>query len=123
VVIYEHESRRIGLSDLDVPRHRARTDDVGDIENAIDFLASGAVVLTNTYHGAYWSMLLGRKTIVIDPWSTKFTNMKYEPALATRLDWERHIADARIYPDMLDECRAANRKFYAEVVELFERGD
>lgn len=118
VVIYEHESYALADVGIAAPRCRARLDSAGDIAKAVEFLASGAIVLTNTYHGAYWSTLLCRKTIVIDPWSTKFLHMKHEPDLATADSWPLHVESAKLHDEALDECRAANRKYYADVMEL-----
>jgi len=50
---------------------------VADKDNLKDWLCEIAQyknVITNTYHGAYWSMLLG-KNVTIQSWSSKFNDM------------------------------------------------
>lgn len=41
-------------------------------ETAIEFLGSADTILTNSYHGMYWGMLLKRTVAVIDGYSSKF---------------------------------------------------
>lgn len=72
------------------------TNRVGFAE-AIAFLGAARVVKTDSYHGAYWASLLGKKVIVTRPYSSKFYQMKS----AT-----------------LDECREANVRFDAKVRDL-----
>lgn len=86
-------ARRIDVSDGAGPH---MTNEGGTIEEAVRFLASGELVITSSYHGAYWAGLLGREVRVV-PWGSKF---EYLPALS------------------LAECRAANRRAYQSVLEL-----
>ena len=41
-----------------------------DFEDCIEFLATGEYVVTNSYHGAYWGALIGKKVLVFDPISS-----------------------------------------------------
>jgi len=36
-----------------------------NIENMVDFIKKSDRIITSSYHGAYWSMLLGKKTLVV----------------------------------------------------------
>jgi hypothetical protein len=45
------------------------------LQNAIYFLSSSAINITNSYHGALWSRCMGRKTLVYRPFSDKFNCM------------------------------------------------
>lgn len=51
------------------------TNDGSDIEEKIRFLGESEVVVTNSYHGVYWAMLLNKKIICV-PFGTKFFNFK-----------------------------------------------
>ena len=86
-------ARRIDVSNGIDPH---MTNEDGSIEDAVRFLASGKVVVTSSYHGAYWAGLMGREVHVV-PWGSKFD---YLPKLS------------------LAECRAANRRAHESVTEL-----
>lgn len=47
------------------------TNEGGDIETAVRFIASGRKVVTSSYHGAYWAQLLGREVELVS-WGSKF---------------------------------------------------
>lgn len=94
-VYYAHQSH-------DLPRLRGSpylTNRVA-FDEAIRFLSSGKTVVTNSYHGAYWASLMGRKVIVRNPWSSKFNYAFFG---------ERTLA----------QCRSANLDFYRLVMERY----
>ena len=76
------------------------------------FVGSGAKVVTNSYHGAYWAMLLGRKVVLAAPYSSKFHHYRHPPEISEDRSWTPalscHGKDDR---GALQECRDANRKF------------
>jgi hypothetical protein len=85
-------------------------------------LASGRGVVTNSYHGVYWATLLGRPVVVWKPYSVKFHRFKHPPMLCEPGDgWRTMLNKALVYPEALEECRAANRLFYAAVVDRYRR--
>ena len=45
------------------------------------FISESECIITNSYHCAYWSLLLNRKAIVINKFSTKFDFYKYKPEM------------------------------------------
>jgi hypothetical protein len=53
-----------------------------DLQQVATFLASGDTVVTNSYHGAYWATLLGRRVVVI-PFSSKFYGFKHAPVISS----------------------------------------
>lgn len=61
-----------------------------DLQKWLCNIAQYKNVITNTYHGAYWSLLLG-KNVEIQSWSSKFNN---------------------IGNVTLDDAREANKKFF-----------
>lgn len=73
-------------------------------EEAVAFLGSAETVVTNSYHGAFWATLLGRKVRIIEAYSSKLYQFRHKPGPR--------------YPEALEECRAANRGFYAKVMDL-----
>lgn len=87
------------------------------IEAVVEFLGSAETVVTSSYHGAYWAMLLGRKVIGI-PTSSKFYGFKHAIPLCAIDDWQRFAKLAVRHGEALEECRAANLDFAARVSEL-----
>lgn len=92
-VVRYSAARRVDVSN-GVDPHMTNED--GEIATAVRFLASAEHVITSSYHGAYWARLLGRQVEVVT-WGSKFF---YLP--------EGDLA----------ECRAANVRAYAKVLEL-----
>lgn len=110
VVFFQHKS----YSSLKISKELGITtmDNSGnDVEEAIRFIASGETVLTNSYHGAYWAILLGKKVIIIDPFSTKFQGLKWNVPIASENNWQSFLKETRIYPNALYESREANINF------------
>jgi hypothetical protein len=118
VVLYEHHQFRIPDVDPAIPR---LSNDCMDLGQVISFLGSGELVLTSSYHGAYWATLLGRKVIIINPFSSKFFGMKHKHTLCSHADWRAQTAAAQGYPGALAECRAANRAFSEKAADLVRR--
>ena len=87
-------------------------------EDIIAFLGSGEIILSSSYHGIYWGMLLNKKVIVIDPFSSKFNGLKYKVPFASCTDWDHKKEEAVNYPQFLDECRDANSSFAQKVKNL-----
>lgn len=112
VVVLEH--KRIPLGIKGVP---TMTNNGNDIEQIVRFIASGDTVVTNSYHGAYWAILLGRKCVAI-PFSSKFHRMRHPATLCQPGDWKSGMVKATIHDNALAESRLANVRFYADVMEL-----
>lgn len=111
--IYEHKRIAIPI-DAGFPR---RSNDGCDIAEVLDFLGSAQTIITNSYHGAYWATLLGRRVVAI-PNMSKMYRMKHAPVLCRAEEWRRFAALVRPFPEALAECRKANRDFYAKVADL-----
>lgn len=88
-------------------------------EDAVRFLGSAGRVITNSYHGAYWAALLGRKVVVAAPYSSKFMHFRHRPAYSPAKDsWKPALEVAGIANDeALAECREANRAFLGLVLD------
>ena len=74
---------------------------IGDV---IKFLGESETVITNSYHGAYWSLLLGKKVIIEEPLLSRA--VKKHKTLKYNLD--------------LEEARNINKIFYDKVMNFFE---
>jgi hypothetical protein len=111
---FEHKKQLIkDFGDEPVPRFVNSGD---NIEQTIELLGSAEVILTNSYHGAYWGTLLGKKVIAVGPWSNKFLFMKHPPRfLSKKENWKDAIDSTTEYPDALDECISANEKYWKQI--------
>jgi hypothetical protein len=117
VVIYEHRWFSGFDNDASIPRLNNSCTHFGKV---IAFLGSAETVVTTSYHGAYWATLLGRKALVVDPFSTKFYGFKHRPVLCSSAEWRHALERACVYPEALAECRAANQAFAERVAEVVE---
>ena len=113
--IYEHKRIKIPIEGF--PR---RSNDGADIDDAIAFLGSYELIITNSYHGAYWATLLGRRVISI-PNMSKVYRFKHAPVICRAEQWKRYTDVTKTYDKALDECRAANRSYYDDVKTRLRR--
>jgi hypothetical protein len=115
VVVFEHKRIPIGIRGVPVMRNGGHS-----LDEALAFLASGELVVTNSYHGAYWALLLGRRVIAV-PFGSKFFGFKHKIPLCAPDDWRRHRRDAVAAPEALAECRARNIAFHDKVLDALDR--
>lgn len=116
VVFFYHATKSQNIRfDPAIP---ALGNDVKTMTEAIAFLASGATVVTNSYHGTYWAMCLGRRVLCI-PFNQKFSHFPENPITSTHADWAQNIHLAEARPVTLDHARTANRAFYENVRNLY----
>lgn len=88
-----------------------------DFETVIRFLASAEFVVTNSYHGAYWASLLGRRPILCRPYSSKFYSYKYQPPIIRDDNWRGAMPLAVAFPEALRVSRQANYEFHGMVMQ------
>ena len=86
------------------------TSNTTDIEAIIKFIGASQKIVTDSYHAMYWSILLGKKVVVI-PNSSKFYDFKHRPVISTFEEAIGAFAKAQTFPDLLLECRNINRNF------------
>ena len=91
-----------------------------NLEEKLQFLASCETVVTNTYHGVYWSLLLERKVVCI-PFKSGLFTFKHKPVYADSTNiTDSLIAKATTYSGLLEECRKLNIMFYSDIANNFE---
>lgn len=108
-IVYEHHHRPLNLP-LPTGKNNAP-----NVDTAMAFLASGETVVTNSYHGVYWALLLGRKVLLVDAWSNKFNGFRWNVARCDSRLAMKYLKYAKAYPESLEQCRAANDIFYEKV--------
>lgn len=118
VIWFEHKKQLIKSTEFGnnpIPRF---INSGNNIEETIRILGSADVIVTNSYHGAYWGLLLGRKVIVVEAWSSKFNAMKHQPVfLAKGESWKDYVDQCNVYNHALEESINATEKFWNKVKE------
>ena len=96
------------------------------IEEITDFIASSEVIITNAYHIIYFSQLMGKKVICIDPFSDKYDYLKYKPLViygkVTEKKLEAATSKLSSPPEgFLEEAIKLNDSFFEQVKKIVER--
>jgi hypothetical protein len=84
---------------------RWMNNDCMDFARVIAHLATGETVVTSSYHGMYWSLLMGRR-VVARPFGAKFFGLPW------RGEWDGRDLVFESDRSRLDEARSANRAFW-----------
>lgn len=118
-VFYYHDVK-VGEASFDVPPEVPRmSNHSASLSEAIRFLGSGNTIITNSYHGAYWGLLLGRRVVCV-PFSSKFFYFRLKPFYASPENCYRERHRAIRQPEMLGLCREATNVFRLEVHKTVE---
>jgi len=86
-----------------------------DINEIIKFIGGSEIIITGSFHAAYWSLLMQKKVIINGNWSSKFNTLKYKPIILSK-NIENDIKKCIIPPpEYLKECIELNDKFYNKI--------
>jgi len=86
-----------------------------NINEIIKFIGESEIIITGSFHGAYWSLLMQKKVIINGNWSSKFNTLKYKPIILSS-NIENDIKKCVIPPpEYLKECIELNDKFYHKI--------
>ena len=121
VVFYFHggKTNKQGIS---IPNHiPSMSNNAGSLDKALAFIASGRTVVSNSYHGTYWALLMRRRVICV-PFSKKFSAYRLPPAYATPRNWLDKLDQGLAQPDMLAMCRDRTLEFKAKVDQIITAG-
>lgn len=106
--IYEHHEHPI--TGFAVPKMNNSEPDAG---KAIEFISRFRTLLTNSFHGAYWALLMGKEVVLFQPFSNRFMalgrNMKLQRKPGVHLEYDGGF---------LEECLTASLTFHAKVRTL-----
>jgi len=92
------------------------TSNTTNIEDMVSFIGKTNIVVTDSYHAMYWSMLLGKKVIAV-PNSSKFYDFKYQPVVSSFDTFENDLNKTQSYSGVLEECREVNLNFANKVFD------
>ena len=87
------------------------TSNTTNLEDLIDFIGKSETIITDSYHAMYWTMLLGKKVVVV-PNSSKFYDFNHQPVFSSFENAITDVAKATTYSGVLEECRTINNQFY-----------
>lgn len=111
--VYEH--KRIPLATYG---HESASNNGESMEDKIRFIGESETIITNSYHGAYWAMLLNRR-VICAPFGSKFfgfgENLEFRPPWNLRPSETENLVS---YPGYLEKCRKANTDFKEKVFAL-----
>lgn len=85
----------------------------------IEFIGSSEIIITNSYHIAYWSTLMQKKVILAEAFSDKFEYMQYPPTPYSG-NLEVDIAKAKLYPGALENCRELTLEFVKHIQQIIQ---
>lgn len=114
IVIFEHEHIPLKIDDNTIPKMQNNNN---DFPGVIKFLASANYVVTNSYHGMYWSMLMGKKVVCI-PFSSKFELFPFDIPMGKETELDSLLQQTVAHDDALEQCRALNKRFYQKTLEI-----
>lgn len=118
VVVYSHYDNDLSNLSEYFPSEQFMSNSK-DFHCVIKHLLSGSVVLTNSYHGAYWAQLLGRKVICF-PTTNKFLYYKYPIPVCDPNNWKSYLKLTYVDKSITEESRTANIKFSEKVLEKID---
>jgi hypothetical protein len=109
--IYYHEE-----FPLDMPHPRMSNFECADLKVIIDFISDCTVLLTNSYHGAYWAMCIQKPVLVINAFSGRFfAGLPWNGVYANEHNYIEKAGEAVLNTAprlLLDDCRKRNRQFF-----------
>lgn len=117
VVVFEHHAAPIPLTQFPKLNSAKRKDEFLAV---LMFLASGNTVITNSYHGAYWALLLGRRVVIYKPFSNRFYGLKPRVGFADESNWKQRVEESEPAPGYLAECREINFRFANKVMDCIK---
>ena len=80
------------------------------LEEIVTFIGSCETIITDSYHGMYWSLLLGKKVMRFSE-SSKFLDFKYPVIKTTPDDFKRHLKLLNPFSGIKEEARSINIEF------------
>lgn len=115
--VVEHEHIPIpGADGLNFPslKNKATFDEI------INFIGKTELLITNSYHVMYWSILMNRKVLVV-PNSSKMTSFKYKvPLIEEASLYKNYLNNTTLYNEALDDCREHNILFSKKVFNYLD---
>ncbi len=115
VGIAAHKDYPIVGLDLDVITNERSMDEI------LRFIGESRTIISNSFHMIYWAILMGKKTVCVAPFSSRFFSYRYKPEYCsgTLQDAVECLGKAQRY-HVLEECVQMNDSFFQRVREIIE---
>ena len=88
-----------------------------NLEEKLNFISKYEYIVTNSYHGVYWSHLLKKKVLCF-PVKSSLLNFQSKPTFIKNIIDDDLLNNCENYPNYLDECIDANLSFKKKVKQL-----
>ncbi len=89
------------------------------MEEKLNFISNYEFIISNSYHGIYWSTLLNKKVLSI-PWKSSIKYMKHQPReMNNKLSLSDNLKTAINFSKSLNECRDANINYYNKIRKIY----
>lgn len=112
-MVYEHFSHPIAI---DAPIRLNNSDYC--LSDVVRAMLSVRCVITNSYHGCYWAMLLNRRVLLFGPLNDRFKHLRHFPPVVDQGNWKKQVAGDPVSPvDFMEECVQLNLEFFKKVHE------
>lgn len=116
-VVFYYHAGKTEKQGIEIPDNiPSMSNNVESLDKALDFIASGKTVVSNSYHGVYWSLLMGRKTLCV-PFSNKFSHYRFAPGFAKPSNWLKSLHSAQQSDSFLKVAREATHDFHEKVMQ------
>lgn len=91
------------------------------VKEILRFIGETEIVLSNSYHMLLWAMYMGKKTVCIDPFSSRFFSYKDKPSYYNSISdkFDECVQQAQVYHD-LDEAIRQNDIFFEKIKRIIE---
>lgn len=90
-----------------------------DLKEMIEFIGKSETLVTNSYHGMYWAILMNKKVVAV-PATSKFLDFKYKVPIASFDNFQDKISDTNRYSGVLEECREINHSFAKKAFDYLD---
>jgi len=95
-------------------------EDQNNVQAIIKFIGESEVIVTGTYHGLYWSLLLGKK-VVICRRDLSIELLTFPVQFVTWSgDFEADVERAPIYPYLMDKTIRQHQEFFVLILKTFQ---
>lgn len=89
------------------------------LEKILEFMGSANTIVTSSYHGMYWGVLLEKEVVVIpNAESSKFYNFPFDVARTDKNNFKSFIGHKKTIDDALSNCREINILYAMRVSKL-----
>lgn len=112
--ILEHVDYNVPIDGVDKIKNNC------DIEELIDFIDSKEYLVSTTYHGLYWSQLLGKKVVYFNEdneINTKFINIRNRVHICNRNNYKTLLENSPSLNGLIRESRFLNDIFYKQLIK------